>query len=221
MSGSSARPCGVSGAAVLETPRHLAPPPVDPRGVRLGWRSALQFVDRIVDGAAEVPHRDDGAPLGRGQHEERVVEAGVAGPWRPSGAVQEADASERRPPAAVKVGRSRTRRSPAARAFEDPHAAEPGGAQLVLRGGPAPRRHRPARIEQRAVRRHLAGARAPTATPASAAAARSSVAAAASHRSPARRGGPRPSRCARSCQKFVSCSAVQTASDARSSASSR
>ncbi len=36
------------------------------------------LIGRVVDGAAEVPHRDDGVALRRGQHEERVVEVGVA-----------------------------------------------------------------------------------------------------------------------------------------------
>ncbi len=36
------------------------------------------LVHRVVDGAAEVPHGDDGVPLSRRQHQERVVEAGVA-----------------------------------------------------------------------------------------------------------------------------------------------
>jgi hypothetical protein len=36
------------------------------------------FVDGVVDGATEVPHRHDGAALFGREHEERIVEAGLA-----------------------------------------------------------------------------------------------------------------------------------------------
>ena len=39
----------------------------------------VDFVDGIIDGAAEVPHGNDRVPLGRRQHQERIVEAGIAG----------------------------------------------------------------------------------------------------------------------------------------------
>ncbi len=38
-----------------------------------------RFVNRVVDRAAEVPHRHDGIPLRRREHQERVVERRVAG----------------------------------------------------------------------------------------------------------------------------------------------
>jgi hypothetical protein len=64
----------------IETAFELSPPPVDALAPRLFLRRPLAwcFIHRIVHGAAEVPDTDDGLPLGGGQHEERVIEAGIA-----------------------------------------------------------------------------------------------------------------------------------------------
>ena len=80
MSGTRARPCSLSGVAAVEAAFELAAPPADPLAPGALLRRALSgsLVHRIVHGAAEVPDADDGVPLVCGQHEERVVEAGVA-----------------------------------------------------------------------------------------------------------------------------------------------
>ncbi len=47
--------------------------------VRLALAGHVDSIDGIIDGAAEIPHGDDRVTLGWRQHEERIVEAGVAG----------------------------------------------------------------------------------------------------------------------------------------------
>ena len=93
MNGSRARPCGVCGvddgsSSVGEAARDLAAPLVEPGvgGGAIGLGLDPRLVHRVVDGAAEVPDRDDRLAARRGQDEERVVEVGVAGhvPGMPS-----------------------------------------------------------------------------------------------------------------------------------------
>ena len=66
--------------AAVEAAFELAPPPANPLAPGALLRRALsgRLVHRIVHGTAEVPDTDDGVPLGRGQHEKRVIEAGIA-----------------------------------------------------------------------------------------------------------------------------------------------
>ena len=67
--------------APVEAAGELLAPPADPLapGALLRRPLARSLVHRIVHGTAEVPHPDDGLPLGGRQHEEGIVEAGVAG----------------------------------------------------------------------------------------------------------------------------------------------
>ena len=66
--------------APVEAAVELAAPPADPLAPGALLRRPLSgsLVHRIVHGTAEVPHPDDGLPLGGRQHEEGIVEAGIA-----------------------------------------------------------------------------------------------------------------------------------------------
>ena len=72
------------GRAAFEAGGQLRAPAGDLGGGRrssagLALAGHVDVVDGIIDGAAEVPDGDDRVPLGRRQHQERIVEAGVAG----------------------------------------------------------------------------------------------------------------------------------------------
>ena len=107
-------------------------------------------------------------------------------------------------------------------AIENARAAKPRRAQLVAQAGPT-RRRTPAGLAETASRvlraaiaqrrLHAGVIRPPSSDDGSAPCGRQFLR--------ARTSRPRDQSIARSCQKFVSCSAVHTASDARSSSASR
>ena len=63
------------GRPAVEYPGDLAAPEPELGG---GGGRVRRLVHGVVDGPARVPHRDDGVAFGRRQHEEGVVEGGVA-----------------------------------------------------------------------------------------------------------------------------------------------
>ena len=182
------------------------------------WR----FVDRIVHCAAEVPDGDDRAPLVRRQDEKRIVEAGLAGHQRAPRSHRAARHSSR----ARRRRRARADDRAASRAaldpFENAGAAEPGEAQLEPQPAVSRRRRRAVPLEIARVSRPRT-LPAPRPTPASAGRAPSRIPVAPQACCTSRGTYSRPARQSRpkSCQKFVSCSAVHNASDDRSRASSR
>ena len=95
--------------------------------VRRARLAATNLVHRIVHGAAEVPYGDDRVALGRRQHQERVVEAGVAGHGSFAGQRQ-STASRIRPGMSrfPIVGRwLKTSKSARSMLVENPRAAQP------------------------------------------------------------------------------------------------
>ena len=235
MNGCSARPCGVCGADAVvagEAARELARATRRAAHARRRDRrpSRARLVDRVVDGAAEVPDGDDRAPLRRRQDEERVVEAGLAGhvPGMPRDRRPRQRTARQSSPGtspAPSVGRRRRAvGAGAVDALEDPHAAEPGHAQLEAQPA-ARRRRRPAgpasnrpRVRRTASAKRVApGRRSDAARRDRLPAAPQAAADVARHVEPAAARQSTP----KSCQKLVSCSAVHSASDDRSSVASR
>ena len=220
MNGCRRRPCGVCGVRAVEAARQLLAPELDGLAARRQAAAAARrlLVDRIVDRAAEVPDRHDRAALVGGQHQERVVEAGLARHYGAAASAPRASRSTARS-RAPSVGRSsRAARRGALDAIEDAAAAEPREAQLEDAAGRA-RRRRPrgprrtvrvsgdALAERGHPRRSVDG---PVAAPLARAA--GVYTSRGTYSRPARQSRPK------SCQKFVNCSAVHSASDDRSSA---
>ena len=75
-SGASARPCGVCGRAAVECARQLVAPARQLRSPRLPLAIASSTASSTARQKSQT--RDDRAPLVGGQHQERVVEIGVA-----------------------------------------------------------------------------------------------------------------------------------------------
>ena len=140
-------PCGDSGAPAVEYPGDLAAP--EPQLVG-GVGRARRLVHGVVDGPARIPHRDDGVAFGRRQHQERVVEGGVA-----------AHSSVLHPTTSASAAPSRGRAADRIEAalleqFQHARAAVPGRPQLPLQPAADVVEQRPALLEE------AAGARART-----------------------------------------------------------
>ena len=184
-SGCSVRPWRVAGggrrAGGVERSRELVTPHRELL-LRLGAGGGTQrpltvrrhFVHRIVHRAAEVPHGHNRIALGRRQHQERVVEGGIARHFtskfvRTSHFARRTDSALRTPPFALlllhqsaphaitnrsareSVGlRSKTSNPPASSRSRIARAAQPRGAQLVAQAAREHVADRPALVEQRA-----------------------------------------------------------------------
>ena len=71
MNGARRVPCGVAGSPPFVQARDL----VAPLRERRRRIPISGLVHRVIDGAAEIPHRDDGVALVGGQREKGIVEA--------------------------------------------------------------------------------------------------------------------------------------------------
>ena len=150
MNGCSRRPCGVCGRRRrIVAARQLGPP----ERHRFAPAGRSRLVHRIVDGAAEVPDGDDRAALRRRQHEERVVEAGLARHQAALPAQRAARQSSTRHVAGAERRPVAEQRAPARLdALEHPPAAEPGQPQLEPQPSADAVAHRPSLVES--VARH-------------------------------------------------------------------
>src|SRR5438552_13642264 len=185
-----------------------------------GGRRCLVY--RIVNRATKIPDRDDRAALFGRQDQKRIVEAGLSGHYdraplhraarqtssgasakpsvgRRSSAMNRSSSTRSR----IRMPPSQVKRSSARRRPRTPsHTARPAAKRSRVKAA----EHSSARAQGSVIR--------PTASSDSSAP-QASCTSRGTYNRPARQSRPK------SCQKFVNCKAVQSASDDRSSASSR